>query len=242
VGPGSRVLEVGAGLGSLTLALAETGAMVVAVELDRRLIPPLEEVAGHLDRVQLEVTDAVSADWGALLDHPGPWTLVANLPYNVAVPVVMGILEREPRVIRLLVMVQKEVGERLTADPGHQQYGAVSVRVAYRAQGSVVRRISRSVFWPQPKVDSVLVSLVRREAPVKVDEAALWEVVDVAFGQRRKAMRGALIRLGMDSNQAEDALARCGVEAQTRPERLGLPEFACLSRRWTKIRPDAPAR
>jgi 16S rRNA (adenine1518-N6/adenine1519-N6)-dimethyltransferase len=236
LGPRSRVLEVGAGLGSLTLALAETGAEVVAVEVDRRLMPPLEEVAGGLERVRLEVADAVRADWGALLPHPGPWTVVANLPYNVAVPVVMGVLEREPRVVRLLVMVQREVGERLTADPGHPQYGAVSVRVAYRAEGSVVRRISRSVFWPQPKVDSVLVSLVRHNAPVEVDEDALWEVVGVSFGQRRKTMRGALVRLGMDSDQARDALARCGIEPRTRPERLGLPEFACLARRWRQIR------
>lgn len=230
------MLEVGAGLGSLTLALAETGAEVVAVEVDPRLSPALEEVLGRrFPRVRLEVVDAMDADWGRVLGHPGPWTMVANLPYNVAVPVVMRILEQEPSLDRFLVMVQREVGERLTAPPGHPQYGAVSVRVAYRAEGQVVRRIPRSVFWPQPNVDSVLVSLTRRPPPVAVDQPALWAVVNASFAQRRKTMRGALIRLGMDAAAAGEALERCGIDARTRPERLGLPEFACLADRWIEF-------
>lgn len=226
------MLEVGAGLGSLTRALAETGAFVLAIEMDRALAPALEEAVGAFDRVRVEVADALQVDWTSLLDDPGPWTMAANLPYNVAVPVVMRILEEEPRIERLLVMIQREVGGRLAASPGDPQFGALSLRVAYRAQARVVRKVSRTVFWPQPNVDSVLVSLVRRQPPVDVDEGALWTVVDGAFEQRRKTMRGALVRLGLGPEAAVRALADCGIDRRTRPERLGLPEFACLARRW----------
>jgi 16S rRNA (adenine1518-N6/adenine1519-N6)-dimethyltransferase len=225
-------LEIGAGLGSLTRALADTGAFVLAVELDRALVPALDEAVGWFDRVRIEVADAMRVDLGSLLDHPGPWTMAANLPYNVAVPVVMRMLEGAPRIERFLVMVQREVGERLAATPGSSQFGALSLRVAYRAEARVLRKVSRTVFWPQPNVDSVLVSLVRRPPPVEIDEAALWRVVDTAFEQRRKTMRGAMIRLGLGASEAAAALAACGIDPKTRPERLGLPEFACLARRW----------
>jgi 16S rRNA (adenine1518-N6/adenine1519-N6)-dimethyltransferase len=226
---GMRVLEIGAGLGSLTQALAETGADVVAVESDPRLVPALQESVGGFSNVRVAVDDATKADWGSLLDGPAPWAVVANLPYNVAVPVVMRLLEEEPRVARYLIMVQREVGERLVAAPGDEQYGGVSVRVAYRAEGRLVRRVARSVFWPQPNVDSVLVSLTRRPPPVSVDEEALWEVVGEAFGQRRKTMRNALVRLGVEATGAPAMLAECGIEPKARPEELGLPAFACLA-------------
>jgi len=231
------VVEVGAGLGSLTVALAAAGAEeVVAVELDPRLVPPLEEVAGSLPGVRIEVADAVTADWGEVLGRrPGSWKIVANLPYNVAVPVVMRALLTEPRIERLLVMVQREVGERLAARPGDEQFGAVSLRVAYRATAEVVRRVSRTVFWPQPNVDSVLVSMVRRSPPVAVDEAALWTVVREAFSQRRKTMRGALVRLGFEPDGAAGVLSACGIEPRARPEELGLEEFACLAEEWLRI-------
>jgi 16S rRNA (adenine1518-N6/adenine1519-N6)-dimethyltransferase len=228
VGPGDRVVEVGPGLGSLTLALAETGAEVLAVEIDPRLIPPLTEMVGDRTRVRVVVEDAVRADWSALL-RGGPWAMVANLPYNVAVPVVMRVLDEEPRVRRLLVMVQREVGERLAAGPGDPQYGAVSVRVAYRADARVVRPVSRSVFWPRPNVDSVLVLLERRPPPVRVDEDALRTVVRESFAQRRKTMRSALVRLGLARERANELLARCDVRPEARPEELALEDFACLA-------------
>jgi 16S rRNA (adenine1518-N6/adenine1519-N6)-dimethyltransferase len=234
-------VEVGAGLGSLTLALAEAGAEVVAVELDRRLAPALEEVLADRPGVRLEVLDAVRVEWSDLLGHRGPWTMVANLPYNVAVPVVMRVLESEPRVTRFLVMVQREVGERMSARPGDPQYGAVSLRVAYRAEAKVVRRVPASVFWPRPRVESVLVSMVRRSPPVRADEAALWEVIDASFAQRRKNMRGALVRLGLSAARAEVVLAECGVDPRVRPERLGLSEFACLATGWRRAGSEAPS-
>jgi 16S rRNA (adenine1518-N6/adenine1519-N6)-dimethyltransferase len=241
VGPDAHVLEIGAGLGSLTLPLARTGAEVIAVELDRFLVPALEEVVGEFPRVRVVVADAVSAEWNGLLGHGRPWMVVANLPYNVAVPVVMRLLEAAPPVERMLVMVQREVGERLAADPGQPAFGAVSLRVAYRAEARLVRRVSRTVFWPLPNVDSVLVSLVRRPPPVRVDEVALWHVVDTAFNQRRKTMRGAMVRLGLERAEAEAALAACAVDLSTRPERLGLEAFACLAEQWLEVTRSAPA-
>jgi 16S rRNA (adenine1518-N6/adenine1519-N6)-dimethyltransferase len=229
VGPGSHVLEIGAGLGSLTQALARTGAEVVAVEVDRALVPALQEAMDGFSNVRIEVRDALKTDWSEVLSGWGPWDVVANLPYNVAVPVVMRLLEEQPGVRRFMVMVQREVGERLVAGPGDEQYGAVSVRVAYRAEARLVRRVARSVFWPQPNVDSVLVSLARRPSPVDVDEPGLWELVDEAFAQRRKTMRNALVRMGLSPARAEALLAGCGVEPKARPEELGLEELAAVA-------------
>ena len=232
---------MGAGLGSLTIALAATGAEVVAVEVDRRLLPALEEAVHGFDRVRLVAEDALDANWAEILGPgEGPWTMAANLPYNVAVPIVMRMLEAEPRVERILVMVQKEVGERLTANPGDAQYGAVSVRVAYWAEARMVRRVPRTVFWPQPNVDSVLVSIIRRPPPLDIDRAALWRTIEVSFGQRRKTMRGALVRLGLEAADAERALALCGIHPQTRPERLGLADFACLAERTAGVAEVGP--
>jgi len=232
---------VGAGLGSLTQALARAGADVVAVEFDRRLIPALLETTVEFDRVRVLEADAVKADWAALLPGPGPWTMVANLPYNISVAVVMRVLEAEPRVDRMLVMVQREVGERLAAVPGSVAYSAVSLRVAYRADARVVRPVSRTVFWPQPNVDSVLVSFVRRPPPVTVAEESLWRTVEVAFGQRRKSMRGAMGRLGLDAEQVAAVLEACGVQPLARPQQLGLETFACLAERAHALLAGGPA-
>ena len=165
-GPGSDVLEIGAGLGSLTLALAETGARVVAVETDRHLFPVLRSVVEPTGVETLE-GDALELDLAALLAErsPGPWSLVANLPYNVATPLVLRTLVEVPAVTHLLVMVQREVGERLAASAGEDAYGAVSVRVAYFARAEVVGRVPASVFIPRPRVESVLVRLERRPEP-----------------------------------------------------------------------------
>jgi 16S rRNA (adenine1518-N6/adenine1519-N6)-dimethyltransferase len=225
------VVEIGAGLGSLTLALARAGAEVLAMEVDPRLAPALHEVVGSIDGVRVLIGDALSADWTSVLAGADHWMVVANLPYNVSVPVMMRLLTTAPSVERMLVMVQREVGERIAATPGDPQYGAVSLRVAYRADARVVRSVSRSVFWPQPNVDSVLVRIARRPPDVDVDEAGLMRMIEVAFGQRRKSMRGALMRLGLDGPGAEAVLGHCGISPLARPEELGLAEFACLTNR-----------
>jgi 16S rRNA (adenine1518-N6/adenine1519-N6)-dimethyltransferase len=236
VRPGSRVLEVGAGLGSLTMALAEAGADVVALEVDPKLVPALSEaVAPFGNRVRVVVADAMDADWAAILGPEGAeWAMVANLPYNVATPVVVRALESEPRIRRLLVMVQREVGERLAARPGAAQFGGVSLRVAYWAEAKVVRRVPASVFWPRPQVESVLVSLVRHAPPVAADRERLFTVIRVSFAERRKTMRSAMIRLGVDRAVAAGVLEACGIAPNARPEELGLAEFGCLTERLSE--------
>ncbi|MFP5377454.1 MAG: 16S rRNA (adenine(1518)-N(6)/adenine(1519)-N(6))-dimethyltransferase RsmA [Acidimicrobiia bacterium] len=225
VGPGDRVVEIGAGLGSLSLALAETGASVVAVELDRYVVPVLREVVERAG-VRVVEGDALRLDWDALLDAPGaPWALVSNLPYNVATPLVLTLLERAPRIGRMLVMVQREVGERLAAGPGEPAYGAVSVKVAYRAVARVVGRVPPGVFLPRPKVESALVSVVRRRAPaVAVDEARLFPLVEAGFAQRRKMLRRALAGVVGD-----DVFTAAGVRPEARAEELGVEAWGRLA-------------
>jgi 16S rRNA (adenine1518-N6/adenine1519-N6)-dimethyltransferase len=225
--PHVRILEVGAGLGSLTVALAEAGAEVLAVELDRGLLPVLEEVVRGLP-VRVIREDALEADWQAVLGE-GPWRMASNLPYNVAVPVVMGLLERAPQVDPMLVMVQREVGERLAAGPGEDAYGGVSLRMAYRAAVEVVRRVPPTVFWPQPQVESVVVRIVRRPPPVATPPEILFRLVEEGFAQRRKTMANALVRLGYPRGRAEDALRRAGLGERVRAEDLGLEEMARLA-------------
>ena len=229
LGQGDRVLEIGAGLGALTVALAATGAEVLAVELDRGIMPALREVAEPLG-VRVEHADAMTADW-ALLAGGGRWACVSNLPYNVAVPVVMRLLEEAPNVDPLVVMVQREVGERLAAGAGEAGYGSVSARVAYRARARVVRRVPATVFWPRPRVESVVVRLDRHPPPVAVPPERLFPVIEAGFAQRRKTMRNALVRLGLPPAEAAAALAGCGVDANVRAEELGLEAFACLAER-----------
>lgn len=226
--PGDRVLEVGAGLGSLTLALIQVGAHVLAVELDRALLPALREVVGWTARARVERVDATEADWPELLGA-GAWKMASNLPYNVAVPVVMDLLEHAPRVDPLLVMVQREVGERLAAGPGDPEYGAVSLKVAYRAAARLVRRIPRTVFWPEPRVESVLVRMDRRPPPVSTPREDLFRLVEEGFRQRRKTMANALVRLGLDRGAATAAMGRAGLDERVRAEALGLEDFARLA-------------
>ena len=230
VGKGDRVLEVGAGLGSLTVALAEAGCEVLALELDRALVGALQEVTERYgDRVRVVIEDAMRADWNAILPGRG-WAMVSNLPYNVSVPLVLDLLRSVPGIDRYLVMVQREVGERLVAKPGEEAYGAVSVRVAYRADARSVRRVRADVFWPRPKVGSVLVRLIPHPPPVEVDPDALFAVVDRGFAERRKTMSNALRRLGLDAASALRLMEQSGLDPQVRAERLGLVEFAHITR------------
>jgi len=248
VGAGDRVLEIGAGLGSLTVALASTGSSVVAVEVDRRLLPALDEVVGEVDTVSVLAADALTTPWDDLLGTSAdPWVVAANLPYNVGARLVLRALEEEPRIRRLLVMVQREVGDRLTAAPGEEQFGAVSLRVAYHARARIERRVPSSVFWPAPGVESVLVRMDRLDRPpVDVEEASLFRVIREAFAQRRKTVRSALLRLGLSRGDAVSALAESGIDEMSRPEELGLDEFGRLTHavlaRQTPGDPGARAR
>jgi 16S rRNA (adenine1518-N6/adenine1519-N6)-dimethyltransferase len=228
-GPGVHVLEIGAGLGSLTLALAETGADVVAVETDRHLIPVLRSVVEGAG-VETVEGDALELDLAALLVErdPGPWSLVANLPYNVATPLVIRILVEVPAVTHLLVMVQREVGERMAAAAGEDPYGAVSVRIAYFARAEVVGRVPASVFIPRPRVESVLVRLERRPEPA-VDPALvsyerLNAVVRAGFAHRRKMLRRSLAGVVEPT-----AFERAGVRPDARAEELDVAAWGRLA-------------
>lgn len=226
VGPGDQVLEIGAGLGSLTLALVETGARVEALEIDRNLIEPLRAVVAPLG-VSVHQGNALEADYADILRGEST-VVVANLPYNVATPVVLHLLETQPLVERMLVMVQKEVGERLAAHAGDDAYGAASLRLQYFADARIVGKVPPTVFVPKPNVDSVLVAVTRlarvRVDPAIVSEDDLFSVIRTAFGQRRKMLRRSLAEWA-----SEGVFERAGVEATRRPEELTLEQFAELA-------------
>lgn len=224
VASGDRVVEIGAGLGSLTLALVETGADVTAIELDRHLVPVLRDVVAGSARVVHG--DALELDWDEVLGTDGqPWTLVANLPYNVATPLVLDLLDEVPAIGRMLVMVQLEAGQRLAADVGDPAYGIPSVKVRYWATAEVVGRVPPSVFIPRPRVDSALVRIVRRDRPaVDVDPEHMFALVRAGFGQRRKMLRRSLSGL-VDA----EAFVRAGVRPEARAEELSVEDWARLS-------------
>lgn len=219
VGAGDRVVEIGAGLGSLTLALSETGAAVTAVEVDRGLVTALRSVVEPAGVAVVEA-DALALDWDALLG-PGPWVLVANLPYNVATPLVLDLLDTVPAIERMLVMVQREVGERLAAGVGDEQYGLPSVKVAYWGKASVVGKVPASVFVPQPRVESALVSIARRPGVAPMPEG-LWDLARRGFGQRRKMLRRAL-------GLADEVFECAGVRPEARAEELSVADWARLA-------------
>jgi 16S rRNA (adenine1518-N6/adenine1519-N6)-dimethyltransferase len=227
-----HVLEVGAGLGTLTLGLAGASASVTAVEIDRAVLPALEEVAGGLPNVRIVGGDAMALEWGPLLGaHPGEaWRMVSNLPYNISTPLLATMLEGVPQIGDFVVMVQREVGERLVAGPGSKVYGAVSVLVALHAQAALLGPVPRTVFWPQPGVDSVLVRMTRRPAPVSVPAQRLMRVVRGSFAHRRKTLRNALsIALERDVAEIEAALRAAGVDPGARAEALALDDFARIA-------------
>jgi 16S rRNA (adenine1518-N6/adenine1519-N6)-dimethyltransferase len=224
VGPGDRVVEIGAGLGSLTLALLETGAEVTAVEVDPGLVAVLEEVVAPAG-ARVVAGDALHLDWDAVLGE-GRWTLVANLPYNVASPLVADLLDDVPAITRMLVMVQREVAERLAAGAGDPAYGALSVKVAYWARAALAGRVPASVFLPPPNVASELVTIERRPQPaVDVAPDELFPLVRAGFAGRRKMLRRALAgRVG------PDAFACAGVRPEARAEDLDVVAWGRLAR------------
>lgn len=230
IAPTDRIVEVGAGVGTLTLGLAEAAGHVTAIELDRKLIPALQEVLEGTGNVDVVVGDAMDLDFGPLVSG-GPHRLVANLPYNIATPLIADLLQQQPGITDFVVMVQREAGERFVALPGSKAYGGVSLLVAYHCEARLLGRVPASVFWPVPKVESLLVRLTRRTPRADVEGPELMRVVRAAFSQRRKTIRNTLASgLEMDVGEVEAALARAGVDPGVRAESLGLEEFAGLVR------------
>ena len=232
VAPGERVVEIGPGLGSLTLGLLDAGADVVAVEIDPVLAGQLPltvaerapELAG---RLTVLTADALTL---ATLPGPPPTALVANLPYNVAVPVLLSFLARFDSLERVLVMVQAEVADRLVAPPGSRTYGIPSAKAAWYASARSAGSIGRAVFWPVPRVDSSLVAFERRDPPsTTASRQEVFAVVDAAFAQRRKMLRSALAGIAGSGAAAAAALVAAGVDPTSRGERLDIAAFARIA-------------
>ena len=228
--PDDVVLEIGPGLGSLTLGLLPAAARVVAVEIDPRLAELLPSTVAARRPDLADRLTVVEADALRLRELPGPppTALVANLPYNVAVPVLLDLLELLPTLDRALVLVQAEVAERLAAAPGSAAYGVPSVKAAWYGHVRRAGNVGRRVFWPEPNVDSGLVALVRRPPPPG-DRAATFAVVDAAFATRRKSLRAALARWAGSPAAAEARLRAAGIDPTTRGEQLSVADFARLA-------------
>ena len=226
------VLEVGPGLGSLTLALLAVARRVVAIEIDPRLAEALPatiaaHAPGQVDAFEVVVADALRV---TEIPGPAPTALVANLPYNVSVPVLLHLLGLLPSLERGLVMVQSEVADRLAASPGSKTYGVPSVKAAWYADVRRAGAIGRNVFWPAPNVDSGLVAWTRREPPVTTaTREQVFAVIDAAFAHRRKALRPSLRELAGSAEAAEAALERAGIDPMTRGEQLRIEEFARIA-------------
>ncbi|UFU07398.1 16S rRNA (adenine(1518)-N(6)/adenine(1519)-N(6))-dimethyltransferase RsmA [Ruania halotolerans] len=231
VGSSDTVLEVGPGLGSLTLGLLETGAHVTAVEIDPVLAGALGETVTTHAPVAVDRLTVIAADAMELTELPTPPVrLVANLPYNVAVPVLLHLLAHLPSLREVLVMVQAEVADRIAAGPGSRTYGVPSAKAAWYASASRAGSIGRSVFWPAPNVDSALVRLVRRDPPLTTaTRAEVFACIDAAFSQRRKTLRSALAGWAGSADLAEQALRSAGVDPTLRGERLDVTQFAAVA-------------
>ena len=223
--PNDSVVEIGPGLGSLTRALAAAVDHVVAVEADRHLLAPLAEVA-DAPNVEIIHADAAAPEWRAKLGAADQrWVLVANLPYNIAVPLLLDLLDNEPRINTFTFMVQREVAERLVAPVGTKSYGIPTLKVAYWCEGRIVRSVPATVFYPRPRVSSAVVRLVRLPAPaVDADPERLFLLIRTAFGQRRKMLRRSLA-----AHLTPEHFAQAAISPTARPEQLELHEWARLT-------------
>ena len=227
VGPHDHVVEIGAGLGSLTLALAETGARITAIEIDHGIAPVLRDVVKDLPNVSVVVGDALELDWNEIIPPGSKAVVVANLPYNVATPLVADLLDAIPQISRFVVMVQKEVALRLASSVGSSDYGAISVKVAYWATARVLGDVPPSVFIPRPKVTSSIIEITRRETPAVGPHIApqqLFKVIRTGFGQRRKMLRRSLAAIATPEN-----FALAGVSPEARPEELDVHQWGRLA-------------
>lgn len=226
------VVEIGPGLGSLTLGLLTQAKSVVAIEIDSRLATQLPKTVAQFDTELLNKLTVLNEDALKISELPAPATkLIANLPYNISVPVILHFLEKFPTITEVLVMVQAEVGERLAADPGSKIYGVPSVKARFFGEVTQAGTISRQIFWPVPNVDSVLVRIVRHEKlPDLTLKNHLFAVVDAAFSQRRKTLRSALSSFLGGSAEVDRVLAQAGINSGLRGEQLDLAAFMAISK------------
>lgn len=238
--PGDHVLEIGPGIGTLTQGLAEAGADVTAVELDKKLPAVLAETLKAYDRVRIVPGDILKVDIPALMGQE-PFKVVANLPYYITTPILMTLLERCLPITMMVTMVQKEVAERMTARPGSRSYGALSVAVQYYTEPEIVLNVPPRSFIPAPEVDSVVIACRVRSVPaVKVSEEKMFfRVVRAAFGQRRKTLANALRGGGFPKEQVRAAMERAQMDPQRRGETLSLEEFGRLADAFAELAKNA---
>ena len=235
IGPSDKIIEVGPGIGTLTREMASRAGALMAVEIDKNLIPILADTLGDFENVKIVNEDIIKADIRGLIDENldgGPVKLVANLPYYITTPIIMRFLEENINVTDIVVMVQKEVAERMNAQPGGKDFGALSVAVQYYCDTEIVAKVPRHLFVPQPNVDSIVIALrVRPERKYKVDDEDLYfKVVKAAFGQRRKTLLNSISSMGnLAKDQVKEALEEAGIDPKRRGETLSLDEFAILS-------------
>ena len=232
---GDKVIEVGPGIGTLTREMAKRAEKVVAVEIDKNLIPILKETLADFDNTEVVNEDILKVDINKLVDEKlsgGPVKLIANLPYYITTPIVMKFLEEDIPVTDIVVMVQKEVADRMNAVPSTKDYGALSVAVQYYCDTEIVAKAPRHMFIPQPKVDSTVIGLhIREERKYKADnEQLFFKTVKAAFGQRRKTLLNSLSSMGvLDKAKIKEVLAEAGIDEKRRGETLSIEEFAHLS-------------
>ena len=234
--PGEPVLEVGPGIGTLTQGLAQSGADVTAIELDRRLLEVLDTTLASYDNVRIVHGDVLKLDVPTIMNHK-PFKVVANLPYYITTPIIMSLLESKLPIERLVVMVQKEVALRMVAKPGTKDYGALSVAVQYYTEPDIVLDVPPKSFLPAPAVTSSVIRCVLRDKPPVdvIDEKLFFRVVKAGFAQRRKTFSNTMKTTGLSKDRIEELLAKANIDGQRRGETFTLQEFADVANAWAYL-------
>ena len=234
--PGEPVLEVGPGIGTLTQGLAQSGADVTAMELDRRLLEVLDTTLASYDNVRIIHGDVLKLDVPSIMNHK-PFKVVANLPYYITTPIIMSLLESKLPIERLVVMVQKEVALRMVAKPGTKDYGALSVAVQYYTEPDIVLDVPPKSFLPAPAVTSSVIRCVLRDKPPVdvIDEKLFFRVVKAGFAQRRKTFSNTMKTTGLSKDRIEELLAKANIDGQRRGETFTLQEFADVANAWASL-------
>ena len=234
--PGEPVLEVGPGIGTLTQGLAQSGADVTAIELDRRLLEVLDTTLASYDNVRIIHGDVLKLDVPSIMNHK-PFKVVANLPYYITTPIIMSLLESKLPIECLVVMVQKEVALRMVAKPGTKDYGALSVAVQYYTEPDIVLDVPPKSFLPAPAVTSSVIRCVLRDKPPVdvIDEKLFFRVVKAGFAQRRKTFSNTMKTTGLSKDRIEELLAKANIDGQRRGETFTLQEFADVANAWASL-------
>ena len=234
--PGEPVLEVGPGIGTLTQGLAQSGADVTAIELDRRLLEVLDTTLASYDNVRIVHGDVLKLDVPTIMNHK-PFKVVANLPYYITTPIIMSLLESKLPIERLVVMVQKEVALRMVAKPGTKDYGALSVAVQYYTEPDIVLDVPPKSFLPAPAVTSSVIRCVLRDKPPVdiIDEKLFFRVLKAGFAERRKTFSNTMKTTGLSKDRIEELLAKANIDGQRRGETFTLQEFADVANAWASL-------